>query len=123
MNKELIEALQALSAISAKDTRIGSSREVLRLFQRIQRMVANTDRLTCEVDARLIRMCLAMYFYPEGAYESKYSFYFSISKIEIITTYQNKKRFFNELSEFIDNIKNYYNEREQPDPTRANILP
>lgn len=123
MSEELKFALQALGAISEKDTRLGNRREVLRFFQKIQRMIAFTKLLTCEVDARIASICLAISFYPDDRHQFEQYFYFRLIDDEKATSYKIKRQFFNEFSEFIQHIKDYYNEREQPDPTRAHILP
>lgn len=123
MSEELKLALQALGAISEKDTRLGNRREILRFFQRIQRVVAFTKLLTCEVDARITSICLAISFYPDDRYPFVQYFFFRLIDDEKTTSYKIKRQFFNELSEFVQHIKDYYNEREKPDPTKAYILP
>lgn len=123
MSEQLKLALQALGAISEKDTRLGNRREVLRFLQKIQRMVAFTKLLTCEVDARIASICIAISFYPDDRYPFVQYFFFRFIDDEKSTSYKIKRQFFYELSEFVQHIKEYYNEREQQDPTRACILP
>lgn len=123
MSDELKLALQALGAISEKDTRLGNRHEILRFFQKIQRMVAFTKILTCEVDARIASICLSISFYPDHRRQFEQYFYFRLIDDEKATSYKIKRQFFYELSEFVQHIKDYYNEQEKPDPTRAHILP
>lgn len=123
MSEELKLALQALGAISEKDTRMGSLKEVFRLFQKVHRIVYKCDLLSCNVDSRNKVVKISMYFYPDIFQEAKAEFVYAFIQISCVTSYKLKKRFFAELQQFITNIKNFYYEHEQSDPTRAYILP
>lgn len=123
MSEELKLALQALGAISEKDTRMGSLREVLRLFQRVQRIVFQLKGFTCNIDSRDSSLSLSMYYYPVDKYFYVADFTFYYSQISWSSSYQLKKDFFTGLKLFINNVKNYCYGKEGDDPTRAHILP
>ena len=123
MSEELKFALQALGAISEKDTRMGSLKEVLRLFQKVQRIVYPIENITCNIDSRNASLSLSMYLYPNSFVPSVCNLTFFYSQCSWSTSYELKKRFFSDLNSFINNIKNYYYDKEGNDPTRAYILP
>lgn len=123
MSDELKLALQALGAISEKDTRMGSLKEVFRLFQKVQRMVFNCDELSCNVDSRSGGVRISMYFYPNLFSDAQADYLYYYIVYSSASSYELKKEFFRKLQLFIKNIKNYYYEHEQSDPTRTSILP
>lgn len=123
MSDELKLALQALGAISEKDTRMGSLKEVFRLFQKVQRMVFNCEELSCNVDSRTSGVKISIYFYPDLFPDAQAEFLYFYSVYSSASSYELKKDFFRKLQLFIKNIKNFYYEHEQTDPTRAYILP
>ena len=123
MSEELKLALQALGAISEKDTRMGSLKEVFRLFQRVHRMVYKCYLISCNVDSRNELVKISMYFYPDSFQEAKAELVYYFSAYSTRSSFMQKKDFFGKLEKFIKNIKNYYYEQQATDPTRANILP
>ena len=123
MSEELKFALQALGAISEKDARMGSLKEVLRLFQKVQRIVYPIDDLSCHIDSRNLCLSISMYYYPDSISDYVAHCCFFYSQISCVTSYKLKKDFFAELQQFITNIKNYYYEQQATDPTLSYILP
>lgn len=113
MNNELKTALQNLAAISEKDTRMGNGREVLRLFQRIQRGFLGSNQIVCDVEAREIDVRLHLYFYKKNLdINSEVTMHFWYDPTEVYSSYQIKKQFFTRLRNFINEIKACYYEQE-----------
>ena len=123
MSDELKLALQALGAISEKYVRIGTTKEVLRLYHKVQRIVYLCDDIACHVDTRVSCLSLSMYFYPDEVSDYAASFHHCYIQTRPLTSYQLKKGFFSLLDSFITQIKHYYYEQQAADPTRAYILP
>lgn len=123
MDEELKLALQALSAISAKDTRMENMQKVLRLYQRVQRMVSETKELSCGIYYHKGYVSLAMHYYEGSTLHAELCFLHSFSTKGLISSHVVKKFFFDDLHKFIQEVKDYEYRKSNDDPTKACILP
>lgn len=123
MSVELKLALQALGVISEKDARVGNLKEVLRLFQNIQKITVDCVDLTCSVYVSDIYISFSLHFYDETGVDIIDGMLTSYNPDTCVSSYRFKKQFFSDLKSFIKNVRKYCYEKEGNDPTRACILP